>query len=475
MENTATTVPANMMRAMPSAPSGLRASAPAFQYSNAAPSNRISTLVVDQSTSGTRIRRGIASNGTSLLNVAQTTPAAMPHPREERDVEQKDHVPTGSSQQQDNDTSSSMQSPENAHKPKTNSTSGRCTSQQYRLPNSTSPFHTRAYHESTERYWPNEQITFTPSSAFFTVGMLACRHMADRRGTTLEELPMPSGNQLLDMYRNGDLRAARQPVICTDNDCPCGPIVSVLQDKLELQEEEVRQNEIARDQFTKKLEAMDKDLAESKHREANLQIDLDTVKGERDQIEKRNNTLQTRCDALSDVNQELERKLNRFEKREAEAKEEHDQKHNIDLQKQNNALSKKNQELTKKLERNEKLQAKEKENQNHKWCLITKWSNRREKIHSNIVDQLEKELDAKKRMLMEQRRTIWAYDDRFDSILQKFHRLPPQLMAAMLKKTRIREFLAEVIDKNLPLDKDDRYSECSASAERRASYRRGSV
>ena len=465
MANTAKIVPANMMRTMPSAPNGLRASAPALQYSNTTPPSKTSTLGIDHAASGISI-------GTILLNEAQTSPAAMPNSRQELAV--TGHLSADSALSNENNSSSS-QSLKNANKPKTNSTNGHVSSQQVRLPIGTSSFQTRAYHESTEQYWPNEQITFTPSSTFFTVGMLACRHMADRRGTTQEELPMPSGSQLLDMYRNGDLRAARQPVICTDKNCHCASIVSTLQDKLELQEEEVRQNEIARSQSTEKLEAMDKDLAESKHREAKLQADLDTVKAERDQIEKRNNTLQTQCDALSEKTQELERKVERFEKREAEAKQEHDQKHNIDLQKKNKALSKKNQELTKKLERNKEMQATEKESQNHRWGLMAKWSNRRERKQFILVDRLEKELDTRKRMLREQSRIIWAYDDRFKSVLERFLSLPSQFKAAMLRETRVREFLEGAMCNDLPPDNDEEYSEYSGSAERRATYRRGSV
>ncbi|PVH88837.1 hypothetical protein DL98DRAFT_580388 [Cadophora sp. DSE1049] len=294
MANTATTVPANMMRAVSSSRSALRGSAPNFQFRTTTPS-AASILAVDQAASHTGSQADAPTNGNK--------PGAR----------QQGHLPAGNSSQSNAyNTSNSNEQTKNADEPESNPINRRTTACQSRSPG-VSLFQTEAYHKSAEKYWPNEKITFRPSSAYFAVGMLACRHMINRIGTLQEKDPMPSGNQLFDMYKIGDLRAAQQPVVCTDNSCQCGLAIHTLQHKLELQQEEVRQDGIARGQLVEQCTKLHSAWESSVLRAAALESELNTIKHERDRVGERNSTLQRHNEILLQQNQELNQKLNNIE------------------------------------------------------------------------------------------------------------------------------------------------------------------
>ncbi|KAK0109683.1 hypothetical protein ONS95_002362 [Cadophora gregata] len=105
--------------------------------------------------------------------------------------------------------------------------------------------------------------------------------------------------------------------------------------------------------------------------------------------------------------------------------------------------------------------ADEKERHEETWRLMAKWTNLRTKRHSDIMNQLQKEVDAKSLKIREQSQTIQQHSYIIDEVCHILNSLSPELKEAIKEENRIlkeREFEGQD-------NEDDTCSNCSDSAE----------
>ncbi|KAH7409335.1 hypothetical protein BKA64DRAFT_774009, partial [Cadophora sp. MPI-SDFR-AT-0126] len=316
MSNTAMIGLANMARVVPSSRSTLRASAPNFQFRTTTPF-AASSLAIGQAAFRSESQENVVTNGNVLLNAAPNTPAAMPGTSRNPGAGQQGRLPARNWQSNRNDTSSSSGQSNEPGERETDSPNERSATRQSKPHREDiSPFQRKEYHDSTEKYWPDEEIVFKPSKASFAVALLARRLMASRQGTD-QGVPMPMANELFNMYKNGDLEAAQQSVVCTDNNCQCGPAIGTLQHKVELQQEEARQDGLARCQLVDQCSQIHEAWQSAMFQTEGLTRELAAMKGEKDQMEDRANTLERQNQALLQRYQELEQRWENIEGQEA--------------------------------------------------------------------------------------------------------------------------------------------------------------
>ncbi|KAK0109682.1 hypothetical protein ONS95_002361 [Cadophora gregata] len=315
MESTAMAVPTKKTPATISSRSALRATAAAFHFKPPTPYGA-STIVAGQAPSHIECRTSAATYENGFFSKAPSPRSAMPGLLQNPGARQQDRLSADSSRSKRSNTLNIFKRSADTDELKTHSTNGYTTPCQPRILGGISRFQTQEYHESADQYWRDDQIHFTPSNASFVVGMLARKHIAVRHKIgTQATVPMPSRNQLFDLYKSGELEAAQQPVVCSDNNCPCELAVQTLQQKVELQQDEIFHLEMSRSQTSKQCQHsnLHSQWEASVSRVAELESEIATAESEKKEAEARSSALQNHNDALTQQNIDLQRKLTTIE------------------------------------------------------------------------------------------------------------------------------------------------------------------